>query len=116
MDPRESLIDGTVREPEEETGVTAKVGKLLFLQQFADPSHSPHRHHEEELEFFCHIENPEDFTAIDLSKTSHGFAELDRIECIDPAKEYILPSFLRTIAIDEYITHDQPIYLHNELN
>ena len=116
LDPRESLIDGTVRELEEETGVTAKVGKLLFLQQFADPSHSPHRHHEEELEFFYHIENPEDFTAIDLSKTSHGLAELARIEFIDPAKEHILPSFLRTIAIDECIAKDRPVYLHNEID
>lgn len=111
LDPKESLIDGVKRELLEETGVSASVGKLLFMQQFA----STQRAWSEELEFFYHIENSQDFTNINLVATSHGQLELARIEFINPTKETILPSFLRTIAIEEYITSEKPPYLHVEL-
>lgn len=74
----------------EETGIEAKVGKLLFIQQF----NSEREGRDEELEFFFHIENPEDFDVIDLANTSHGLEEIAHIEFIDPAAEYIyLPFF-----------------------
>lgn len=111
LDPHESLTAGVARELMEETGVTATVGKLLFVQQFA----SQRRSHTEELELHFHIENPEDFTHIDLSKTSHGLDEIARIEFIDPRKEYILPQFLSAIDIESYIAHTQPVYFFNEL-
>ena len=34
LDPHESLTECLIRELREETGVTAKAGKLLFIQQF----------------------------------------------------------------------------------
>ncbi len=111
LDPLESLQDGCAREVMEETGIAAKVGKLLFIQQF-----NSHREgYDEELEFFFHIENPQDFESIDLTKTSHGVEEISRIEFIDPAKEYILPTLASTVPIGDYITSNKPVYFHNEL-
>ncbi len=111
LDPGESLQEGVAREVMEETGIEAKVGKLLFIQQF-----NSHREgYNEELEFFFHIENPEDFDAIDLTNTSHGLEEIAHIEFIDPAVEYILPTLMSTVPIGDYIASDKPVYFHNEL-
>lgn len=112
LDPRESLQDGMQRELIEETGVTATVGKLLFLQQFS----SERKNRSEELEFFFHIKNPEDFSAIDLAKTTHGGDEIARIEFIDPRQEHILPAFLSNIDIADYVAHDKPVYMYNKLS
>lgn len=106
LDPQESLVDGVYREMIEETGVVPKVGRLLFVQQFA----SDRPDCDEELEFFFHIENPEDYEAIDLGNTSHGVAEVATCAFIDP-KEYILPAFLQTIDITSYIDSDKPVYI-----
>lgn len=111
LDPLESLQDGCAREVMEETGIEAKVGKLVFIQQFP----STREGYDEELEFFFHIENPEDFTHIDLANTTHGLAEISRIEFIDPKQEYILPSLFAELPLGEYIGTDKPIYLHNQL-
>ena len=111
LDPGESLQEGVAREIMEETGIEAKVGKLLFIQQF----NSEREGRDEELEFFFHIENPEDFDVIDLANTSHGLEEIAHIEFIDPAAEYILPTLLSTMPIGEYIASDKPVYFHNEL-
>ena len=111
LDPGESLQEGVAREIMEETGIEAKVGKLLFIQQF----NSEREGRDEELEFFFHIENPEDFDVIDLANTSHGLEEIAHIEFIDPAVEYILPTLMSTVPIGEYIASDKPVYFHNEL-
>lgn len=111
LDPFESLPDGVVRELREETGITAKVGQLLFMQQFR----SERRNRDEELEFFYHVENAEDFLNIDLTKTTHGLEEIARIEFIDPRRERILPAFLQTVDIADYIHNSQPPYLYIEL-
>ena len=111
LDPHESLVAGVMRELMEETAIAATIGKLLFVQQFP----SRRRDHSEELEFFFHIENPEDFDVIDLANTSHGLEEIAHIEFIDPAAEYILPTLLSTVPIGEYIASDKPVYFHNEL-
>lgn len=109
LDPKESLQHGLIRELLEETGIEAKVGRLLFVQQF--PSSRTGR--DEELEFFFHVENPDDFEEIDLTITTHGVAEIARIEFIDPAKERILPPFLGTLALDNYIDTDQPVFFYD---
>ena len=70
LDPFESLVDGVKREILEETGIEAKVGKQLYIQQFS----SEREGYDEELEFFFHIENPEYFLSIDLSQTTHGLS------------------------------------------
>jgi ADP-ribose pyrophosphatase YjhB (NUDIX family) len=111
LDPRESLTDGLKREIIEETGVTPMIGKLLFVQQFKSDRTDRH----EELEFFFHVTNPEDFGDISLTETTHGATELVRCEFITPANIPVRPAFLRTIDIASYIEQDLPVYLYNEL-
>lgn len=107
LDPFESLADGVKREMIEETGIEPQVGRILFGQQFR----SERQHRDEELEFFIHVTNPEDYTDIDLSQTTHGDEELARCEFIDPKHENILPKFLQTIDIRSYIDTVQPVYI-----
>lgn len=111
LDPLELVTDGLRRELMEETGVKATIGKLLFIQQFRDNRGK----YDEQLEFLYHVENAEDFTNIDLAKTSCGEEELYCIEFIDPKREHILPAFLKTIDIEKVIATTQPILLRSEL-
>ncbi len=111
LDPNELLTTGVTRELMEETGIEARVGRLLFMQQFA----SSREGWNEELEFFYHVENPETFTTIDLASTTHGLEELARIEFINPKEEYILPAFLSSVDIAQYVNTVHPVLLHNEL-
>lgn len=113
LDRGESLHDGLRREMIEETGIAPKIGKLLFMQQFKMPQWNGEIR--EHLEFFFHIENPEDYLSIDLEKTSHGAIELTRCEFIDPTTERLLPAFLQTITIANYIESEQPTLLINNL-
>ncbi|RZL66847.1 MAG: NUDIX hydrolase [Variovorax sp.] len=114
IDPNESLVECLEREMIEETGIRARVGKLLFIQQFK----TPHRSGviREHMEFFFHIKNHDDYTAIDLSKTSHGLQELTKCEFIDPKNEVLLPAFLQTIDIRNHIENDQPTFIANYMN
>ncbi len=112
LDPFESLADGVRRELLEETGVAAQVGRMLFGQQLR--STRPGR--DEELEFFYHITNPEDFMDIDLVKTSHGAEELARYDFIDPATEDLLPEFLQTIDIEKYVETVLPVQIVDNFN
>jgi len=107
LDAGETLHEGLHREMIEETGIAPKIGKLLFIQQFADEE-------KEYLEFFFHIANTEDYSAIDLASTSHGELELIRAGFVDPKKEPMLPSFLETIDIKKAIESDQPVYIYND--
>lgn len=111
LDPHESLVDGLTREIIEETGITPQIGRLIFVQQFS----SGRQDRDEELEFFFHVTNPEDFTFIDLAATTHGAAELTRCEFIKPT-EYLLPQFLQTIDIASYISEQKPVFLFTELS
>ena len=108
LDPRESIEAGAIRELIEETGITPKLGRLLFIQQLADDG-------AEYIEFFYLIENPEDFEMIDLAATSHGEAEVREYGFIDPKTEHILPAFLGEIDLQDYIDNVKPVYFHNEL-
>jgi ADP-ribose pyrophosphatase YjhB (NUDIX family) len=108
IDDGESLHEGLYREMIEETGVTPKIGKLLFIQQFHDGT-------KEQLEFFFHIENPQDYEAIDLATTSHGEAEIKTIAFIDPKAHQILPHFLTQTDIQHYIESPQPVFIDSEL-
>src|SRR5664279_2877896 len=96
LDDGESLYQGLQREMIEEMGIAPKIGKLLFIQQF-------HGDGKEQMEFFFHIENPEDYTSIDLASTSHGLIETESVEFVDPRAEKVLPAFLQTIDIEKYI-------------
>lgn len=108
LDPNESLHDGLTRELIEETGIAPKIGKLLYVQQYADSN-------KEFLEFFFHITNPEDYHTIDLGATTHGLIEVAHCEFIDPAQHNILPEFLQTIDIAATITNDTPVLIYNRV-
>lgn len=89
LDEGEPLLAGIEREMIEETGIKPIVGNLLYLQQFFFRD-------KDYLEFFFHITNAEAYIGIDLSKTTHGEAEIDAIDFVDPATSPILPQFLMT--------------------
>ncbi|MFY9489164.1 MAG: NUDIX domain-containing protein [Solirubrobacterales bacterium] len=92
LDENEGIVDGLTREIIEETGVAPVVGNLLFVQQYLDD-------HKEQLEFFFHIKNADDFENVDLSNTSHGEVEIERCAFIDPKLETILPAFLGEVEL-----------------
>lgn len=100
LDMGESLLDGLRREMIEETGVAPKIGKLLFIQQFADEN-APDDRPKEQLEFFFHITNWQDYETIDLANTSHGETEVGECGFVDPKTTYILPQFLTEIDLGE---------------
>lgn len=110
LDPFESLTDGLLRELMEETGVTAVIGNLLFINQF--PSDRAGR--DEELDFFYHVKNGKDFIDIDLAKTTHGEKELYCIEFVNPKEEHILPAFLQTVDIEKTIAEARPVFLSSD--
>lgn len=112
LDPGESLEDGLRREIYEELGIEAKPSRLLFIQQFT----STREGHDEELEFFYLVENPEDFTTIDYSGTSHGMAELAMCEFIDPKSEFVLPKFMSEVDIRAYTEEVRPVLVSNKLS
>lgn len=101
LDPGESLVNGLTREMIEETGIAPKIGKLLYVQQYADAS-------KEFLEFFFHIKNPADYHTIDLANTTHGLVEVARCEFIAPSQHHILPLFLQSADIEKAIHEDGP--------
>lgn len=104
----ESLHQGLQREMVEETGIMPQIGKLLFVQQFHDGE-------QELLEFFFHIENADDYKVIDLAATSHGEAEIDTVEFIDPTTHHVLPAFLSTTDLGAYIDTSMPVFIDSEL-
>ena len=108
LDIGESIIDGLHREMIEETGIAPKIGKLLFIQQFHDGE-------KEQFELFFHIENPKDYVEVKLEETSHGILELTRSEFVDPKTSFVLPAFLSTVDIEEYINGKLPVFIHTEL-
>ncbi len=110
LDIGESLQAGLHREMIEETGIAPKIGKLLFVQQFSEDGQK------EQMEFFFHVENPEDYHTIDLASTTHGELEVEHIEFIDPRTNNVLPAFLQTIDIQAHIDNDLPVIVYDELS
>lgn len=108
LDIGESITEGLHREMIEETGIAPKIGRLLFIQQFDDGE-------KEQFELFFHIENPEDYEAINLESTSHGLLELTRSEFVDPKNSFVLPAFLSNIDIEAYINGTLPVHIYSEL-
>ena len=109
LDEGESIHAGMHREMIEETDIAPKIGKLLFIQQFGEEGR-------EFFELFFHIENVDDYASVDLEATTHGALEMTRSEFVDPKSEFILPSFLQTIDIADYIKNDRPVYIYDELS
>ena len=100
LDEGESIVDGIKREVLEETGVVAEVGKLLCIQQFTDKK--------DNIEFFFHVTNTDDFKNIDLSKTSHGQKEIAEIGFYNPKEVEVLPEFLKDTSIEELLNSKEP--------
>ena len=108
LDIGESFVAGLHREMTEETGIAPEIGNLLFIQQFNDTER-------ENLEFFFHIKNTDDYSNIKLEETSHGILELVRHEFVDPKTNFILPMFLSQVDIQAHINGTEPVFIHNEL-
>lgn len=113
LDPAEPIEHGLHREMIEETGIAPKIGRLLFVQQFPFTRHTGEVR--EQMEFFFHLENPEDYAVIDLTATTHGEEELAEIAWIDPKTTNLLPAFLQEFDLDHYTTANLPVYIWNEL-
>lgn len=108
LDVGEAMVDGLRRELIEETGVAPDIGRLLFTQQYADGD-------EEQLEFFFHITNFDDYKHINLDETSHGNIEVAEFGFVDPKSENVLPKPLQTVDIQSYIDEILPVLIINEL-
>lgn len=70
VEPGEQVVDALKREIKEELGVEATVGNLVVLNQIVDSEDY------DAPELYFHITNGTDFANIDLTKTSHGQAEI----------------------------------------
>lgn len=77
------------REGLEELGVEPKLGNVIFVQQIMEQDGNLRS----SVAFAVH--NYEDFYNIDITKTSHGAAELDACEFIDIHTEDFMPVKLR---------------------
>lgn len=108
LDEDESIIDGLKREMVEETGIIPEIGRLLFIQQFFDGEN-------EQVEFFFHIKNANDFENINLSQTTHGLAEIKNVGFIDPKTSWVLPKFLTEIDIKDYVDNQKDVLVINNL-
>lgn len=115
LDMGESLLDGLRREMIEETGVAPEIGRLLFVQQFAEKGDQSAHGPSEQLEFFFHITNWQDYQQIDLSATTHGELEVAACGFVDPKSTVILPSFLTETDMRRLIGEVAPVALLSEL-
>lgn len=99
VDSGEALLPALERELIEETGIAPVIGRLLYIQQY-----KPHDQNREDLEFFFHITNPEAYTNIDLSKTSHGETEVEEFAFIEPREHTVKPTFLQEVSFRDLNT------------
>ena len=111
----ESLLDGLRREMIEETGVKPEIGKLLFIQQFAESGEQSAHGPNEQLEFFFLITNWQDYRHINLEQTSHGVKEVAECGFVDPKTTRILPSYLTEIDLDWLINKSTGTQILSEL-
>ncbi len=100
VDEGEALLPALDREMIEETGVKPEIGNLLYIQQYID---GDDKQTEEQLEFFFHIKNSQDYLNVDLTKTTHGQEEIETLEFVDPKTVNLLPKFLKEESITEDI-------------
>ncbi|MDO4773612.1 MAG: NUDIX hydrolase [Candidatus Saccharibacteria bacterium] len=115
LDMGESLLDGLRREMIEETGVAPEIGRLLLVQQFTESGDQSAHGPSEQLEFFFHITNWQDYRQIDLAATTHGTLEVAVCGFVDPESTVILPSFLTEIDVQRLIGEVAPVTLLSEL-
>jgi ADP-ribose pyrophosphatase YjhB (NUDIX family) len=104
VDSNEALIPALEREITEELGVVPNVGNLLYIQQFKQKNGT------EALEFLFYIKNGSDYLNIDLSKTSHGHVEIEKIDFINPAEHTVVPKFLTTESLENLANQQTKIF------
>jgi ADP-ribose pyrophosphatase YjhB (NUDIX family) len=86
VEPNEAIEQALERELIEELGVRPMLGQLLYVQQFWQGD-------TQRVEFFFLVNNPEEYTVVDIAKTSHGF-ELDDAGFHSLQSVDVLPKFL----------------------
>ena len=111
----ESLLDGLRREMIEETGVEPEIGKLLFIQQFAESGEQSAHGPNEQLEFFFLITNWQDYQHINLEQTSHGVEEVAECGFVNPKTTRILPSYLTEVNLGWLINNSTETQILSEL-
>ena len=115
LDPLESLTDGLRREMIEETGVEPVIGSLLFIQQFSESGENSTHGPSEQLEFFFHITNWQDYQEINLDSTTHGVEEIAECDFVDPKTTRILPSILSDIDLNDLVSQANSVPIFSEL-
>ena len=111
----ESLLDGLHREMVEETGVEPEIGKLLFIEQFAESGKQSAHGPNEQLEFFFLITNWQDYRHIDLEQTSHGVEEVAECGFVDPKTTRILPGYLTEVDLNWLVNESTDVQMMSEL-
>ena len=111
----ESLLDGLHRETVEETGVKPEIGKLLFIEQFAESGEQSAHGPNEQLEFFFLITNWQDYQHINLEQTSHGVEEVAECGFVDPKTTRILPSYLTEVDLNWLVNESTDVQIMSEL-
>lgn len=101
VDEGEPLLGALKREVIEELGPEPDIGALLYIQQFVHNG-------TEQLEFFFHVRNADDYTNLDLSKSTHGAIEIDSVSFVDASSENVLPKFLTTQDFTADIAANSP--------
>ncbi len=91
------------------------VGKLLFIQQFAESGEQSAHGPNEQLEFFFHITNWQDYQTIDLNATSHGVQEVAECGFVNPKTTHILPKLLTEIDFNELLEWTEVKIFSDEL-
>ena len=114
LDLGEEITDGLKREMIEETGISPEIGSLLFIQQFAESGENSAHGPNEQLEFFFHITNWQDYETINLEATSHGVAEIAECGFVDPKTTHILPANLREMDLDAVIAQAGNVAVYTE--
>ena len=109
VDDGEDLITALNREMIEETGVKPDIGKLLFIQQYAESDTL------EQLEFFFHIKNTEDYKEINLDNTTHGNIEIAHYGFVGPTEFNLLPADLQNLNIVDHISQNHPVSFFTHL-
>lgn len=112
VDDYETVEDAVRREFMEETGIEPEIERLLLGQQFR----STRKGFNEELELFYLLKYTKEFENIDLSKTSHGLDEINEIRFVDPQEVMLLPEFLQTINLADYIENVRPVQIIDNFN
>lgn len=107
VDKGEDIQSALVREMEEELGVKAKIGKMLFVHEFQYPRGDM------SLEFFFLIQNGKDF--LGEKKGEYAEVELADIAWKGVDKEMnIMPKFLQEKI--KTLSNESPLEFHSEFS